>query len=373
MVAHGSHTSVLIDLLTKGERLNAVGLYTIANRVNPIVSTRQGRGKWHVAKKGESTTDHDILSRQVLIVDCDATRPKGTSASDEEVACAHAVAERIRDQFIALLGSDASIGVGHTGNGAMVLLALDSLEEAPQLVEAIKIILAMLSELFATAQVSIDRSVSDAKRLVPAWGTRKRKGAPDVPERPHRLTSFLCADKVQPLSKLEVYKLVLALSEQLTDEQLMNARIAAGEKPAASAQAGASPDRAPLRDTPFGRVNSIPIESVVRWLGLLDGDDEADSEDARSGAGAGLLRVASGAAYDDLLPPGVPASHGYSIGAVVAADDGSLRLCIWPRRWSDQNKDFRVDVNNVPQGRPYAEHTLSGLRLPAKAGERPPG
>lgn len=184
MVAHGSHTSVLIDLLNKGERLNAVGLYTIANRVNPIVSTRQGRGKWHVAKKGESTTDRDILSRQVLIVDCDATRPKGTSASDEEVACAHAVAERIRDQFIALLGSEASIGIGHTGNGAMVLLALDSLEEAPQLVEAIKIILAMLSELFATAQVSIDRSVSDAKRLVPAWGTESARAPLTSPSAP---------------------------------------------------------------------------------------------------------------------------------------------------------------------------------------------
>jgi hypothetical protein len=52
---------------------------------------------------------------------------------------------------------------------------------------------------------------------------------------------------------------------------------------------------------------------------------------------------------------------------VVAAADGSLRLRIWPRRWSDQNKDFRVDVNVVPQGRPYAEHVLPGLRVPSAA------
>ena len=90
---------------------------------------------------------------------------------------------------------------------------------------------------------------------------------------------------------------------------------------------------------------------------------EADSEDARSGAGAGLIRVAAGAAYGDL--PGVPASHGYSIAAVVAAPDGNLRLRIWPRRWSEQNKDFRADVHNTPDGRPYAEHPIASLRAPA--------
>jgi hypothetical protein len=96
---------------------------------------------------------------------------------------------------------------------------------------------------------------------------------------------------------------------------------------------------------------------------------EADAEHALSGSGAGLIRVAAGAVHGDLLPPGVPASHGYSIGAVVAAADGSLRLRIWPRRWSEQNKDFRVDVSNVPEGRPYAEHVLraSILRNPGGA------
>jgi predicted MPP superfamily phosphohydrolase len=93
---------------------------------------------------------------------------------------------------------------------------------------------------------------------------------------------------------------------------------------------------------------------------------EPDSEDSRSGSGSGLIRIAAGAAHGDLLPPGIPASHGYSIGAVIAAADGTLRLRIWPRRWSDPNKDFRVDVNSVPEGRPYAEHVLTGLRLPAQ-------
>lgn len=94
---------------------------------------------------------------------------------------------------------------------------------------------------------------------------------------------------------------------------------------------------------------------------------DADSEDARAGAGAGLLRVAAGASHDDMVPPGVPAGHGYSIGAIVATGSGDLRLRIWPRRWSDPTKDFRLDVNNVHDGKHYAEHPLPDLRLPANA------
>jgi hypothetical protein len=105
-----------------------------------------------------------------------------------------------------------------------------------------------------------------------------------------------------------------------------------------------------------------------RWLQsrahvhLVGHVHEADSEDARSGAGVGLLRIAAGAAYGDNLA-GVPASHGYSIAAVIAAADGSLRLRIWPRCWSESTKSFRADVHNTPDGQPYAEHTLPDLRL----------
>jgi hypothetical protein len=91
---------------------------------------------------------------------------------------------------------------------------------------------------------------------------------------------------------------------------------------------------------------------------------EADSEDARSGTGTGLLRIAAGAVHGDKLPSGVPASHGYSIAAVVAGTGGALQLRIWPRRWSPNNNDFRVDVHTTPEGHAYAEHLLLGLPGP---------
>lgn len=87
---------------------------------------------------------------------------------------------------------------------------------------------------------------------------------------------------------------------------------------------------------------------------------EADSELARSGSGAGIIRIAAGAVHGDVLPPGIPASHGYGVSAVIADADGKSRLRVWPRLWSEQNKEFRVDVNNVPEGQTYADHWLDG-------------
>ncbi|TKD12187.1 metallophosphoesterase [Polyangium fumosum] len=90
---------------------------------------------------------------------------------------------------------------------------------------------------------------------------------------------------------------------------------------------------------------------------------DATSEDARSGSGTGLLRIAAGAAHGDNLP-GIPASHGYSVGAVIPMLDGSVHARIWPRAWSEKNKDFRVDNQNTPHGRDFAEHLLPGVPPP---------
>jgi 3',5'-cyclic AMP phosphodiesterase CpdA len=98
---------------------------------------------------------------------------------------------------------------------------------------------------------------------------------------------------------------------------------------------------------------------------------EADSEETRGGFGTSLIRIAAGAVHGDKLPPGVPASHGYSFAAVIAGDDGALRLRVWPRRWSEKNKCFTVDTDNTPKDRPFAEHPLPGLRFAAAAHPRP--
>jgi len=90
---------------------------------------------------------------------------------------------------------------------------------------------------------------------------------------------------------------------------------------------------------------------------------EADSEQARSGAGGLFVRVVAGAAHGDPVAAGIPAGHGYNLAAVYLAEGGQLVLRVWPRRWSDKRKAFVADQDNVSGHHPYSEHLLR-LSLP---------
>lgn len=96
---------------------------------------------------------------------------------------------------------------------------------------------------------------------------------------------------------------------------------------------------------------------------------EADSEQARSGAGGLFVRVVAGAAHGDPTAAGVPAGHGYNLAAVYLAEGGQLVLRVWPRRWSDKKKAFVADQDNVPGHHPYSEHLLR-LTLPFRGIEQ---
>jgi hypothetical protein len=92
----------------------------------------------------------------------------------------------------------------------------------------------------------------------------------------------------------------------------------------------------------------------------------ADAEELRGGSGATFLRVVAGSAHGDKMPPGIPAGHGYNLGAIVRGEDGKVRAQISPRKWSEKNASFRPDVDNVPEGQTYSEHPLQ-LSLAAAA------
>lgn len=91
---------------------------------------------------------------------------------------------------------------------------------------------------------------------------------------------------------------------------------------------------------------------------------DAETEASRNGAGAGLLRITAGAAHGEAMPEAwIPASHGYSFGALIADAAGALSVRVWPRRWADKRKEFRVDNEAVPDGERYATHPID-VRLP---------
>ena len=105
----------------------------------------------------------------------------------------------------------------------------------------------------------------------------------------------------------------------------------------------------------------------------------ADAEESRSGAGSKFLRVVAGSAHGDRMPPGIPAGHGYSFGAVLRDEHGGTHIRITPRKWSEKNASFRPDVDNVPDEQTSSDHSLeSSIALPvavtasAKPRARPP-
>ncbi|MBI4950801.1 MAG: hypothetical protein HY908_02100 [Myxococcales bacterium] len=251
--AHARDEGEAVRLAAEADAWGAPGVYVVMNAVAPAVATRSAPGRWHVARKGESTTDADITARLLLFVDVDARRPRGTSSTDEELGAARAVASQISERLIASLGPGA-VAMGATGNGAALFVALECPDtDLPE----VKDILSALDKSYSTDRVHVDPSVSDAKRLCPAFGTVKRKGAAGVAERPHRVTSFQAPEWVTRVG--------LEALRRLRDE-LSPPAPAAAPRPAVGA-----PGPAPA-DDPFARANAVPVAEVLAWLGLLEGE-----------------------------------------------------------------------------------------------------
>ncbi len=174
---------------------------------------------------------------------------------------AHAVGKAIEVRLRNILGEDTTLR-GQSGNGCAVEVALEYIDSTPEVTSTIQSILEALDALHGTASVKIDRSVSDAKRLAPAFGTLKRKGAPDVPERPHRRSACVCSDSVRRIGLDELTK----LRDVLVAE--------AGARPKGAApRAAPSPSRRAGAGGVFERANAAPIRDVAEWLGLeIDGN-----------------------------------------------------------------------------------------------------
>lgn len=69
------------------------------------------------------------------------------------------------------------------------------------------------------------------------------------------------------------------------------------------------------------------------WLVVRGGGDEA-------------VTVTAGAVHGDENEAVV---YGYSFGAVFGKPGAALELRVWPRAWSRENQDFRLDVENAPR------------------------
>ncbi len=133
------------------------------------------------------TSDLDIIRRRWLLIDCDAQRPAGISATKEEHEAAMA---RAREIF-AYLREDCWPDpiAADSGNGAHLLYRLDLPAEDGGLLSRV---LLALSHRFDDDAVKVDTGVFNPARIWKMYGTLACKGD-STPDRPHRIARILSA------------------------------------------------------------------------------------------------------------------------------------------------------------------------------------
>jgi hypothetical protein len=178
------------------------GAYMLVNGpIDPRLGARYEPGRWHRARNGRAS-DKDIQRLRNVFIDCDPVRPKGISSTDDEEREAWEVSHQVEEWIARTLGRQC-IGHGASGNGFFTLIALEPCAWTPETTAGIARFLQLVNKRFGTERVKIDTSVANPARLMAAPGTWKRKGR-NTPERPHRMTSFVCCPSVVRVPLREV-------------------------------------------------------------------------------------------------------------------------------------------------------------------------
>jgi hypothetical protein len=180
------------------EKIEAKGIYFTPNPVNPALLARAAN-RIKPAGKNESTADSDILCRRWLLIDCDAVRPSGISASNEEHEAALYKAIEISDG-LSSMGIPEPVMID-SGNGAQLMYRVDLPGEDDDLIKS------LLEALVPAGsdEVKIDLSVHNPARIWRLPGTMNCKDD-DIPERPHRMAKFISVPdilEVVPVEKLQ--------------------------------------------------------------------------------------------------------------------------------------------------------------------------
>lgn len=152
--------------------------------VNPVRRDLLARAYNAVKDYAEATTtDKDIPRLMRLLIDLDAIRPSGISASDEEHALALLMSETIKE-YLTSKGWPEPVH-SDSGNGRHLIYAID-LENTQENVDLLKGVLKALDALFSNERVKVDTTTYNPARVAKLPGTMARKGDNMPGFRPHR-------------------------------------------------------------------------------------------------------------------------------------------------------------------------------------------
>jgi hypothetical protein len=164
---------------------SAKGIYFVPNAVNPALLARAAN-RLKTAGKGELTQDTDIVARRWFLIDADAIRAAGISATDVEHRAALDRIRQIVEELRWNQGWPLPI-TADSGNGGHAMYRIELPADDGGLVERG---LQALAARFTDGAVKVDTVVHNPARIWKLAGTLVCKGD-DTPERPWRMARTL--------------------------------------------------------------------------------------------------------------------------------------------------------------------------------------
>ena len=163
----------------------ARAVYFTLNSFRPDLEALSS-GKVTIAGKDTTTSDRDVTCVRMILIDCDPLRdPKDISSTRGEKHAAAGVVRRVR-RFLKKHGVSSIPADSGNGFHLLVPVRYDDVSYATAHTIAL---LSYLKKNFATPQVSVDTTVSNASRISKLYGTMVKKGD-SIPDRPHRRSAL---------------------------------------------------------------------------------------------------------------------------------------------------------------------------------------
>lgn len=161
-------------------------IYMSLNSINAACYDRIQKNRFEKNAKA-TTSDHDVVGYDWLMIDLDPQRPSGTSATDEQIGKAKEQGNKIY-QFMRNLGFSKPL-FANSGNGVHLLyrIRLKNSDENRKLIE---MSLKTLNMLFASPEIDVDMKNFNQSRVCKLYGTTAQKGA-NSDARPHRMSYII--------------------------------------------------------------------------------------------------------------------------------------------------------------------------------------
>lgn len=168
--------------------------------LNPVRPELLGRAANRLVRSKTSTADADVTALRCFLIDVDANRPAGISATDAEKMTALLIREAVRDY----LGWTPAV-IADTGNGGALIYWIDLPNDAES-IELLKRVLDHLGEIFDTEDAHVDRGNFNPSRLVKVSGTIAAKGDA-LDERPWRVSTAAFPEDAAIVTRKQLLRL----------------------------------------------------------------------------------------------------------------------------------------------------------------------